>query len=188
MILYSIDRFSNDPDCEEIIVVHSLLDAAKMTLLTKNNPCVKLVQGGDSRQQSVFAGLKLVRAKYVLIHDGARPNLKKAQLEELKKAVKEKLAATLVVPLKETLVVTDNDHISYFIDRTKSFVVQTPQAFLTEDILKAHILCNHSGTLYTDDASVYLNTFNKDVKVVIGDEENLKVTTKADLLLMEGLL
>jgi len=188
MVLYSVERFLADSDCEEVIVVHASADTAKMTALVKNYNNVKLVLGGDTRQQSVYAGLKLAKGHYVFIHDGARPNLKKGSIDELKKALKEKEAAILAVPVKDSIIHVENSFISGYSDRKITYAVQTPQAFRTEDILKAHILANNSGRGYTDDASLYLETFNKDVKVVLGEEENIKVTTKSDLSLMEALL
>lgn len=188
IILYSVERFLTDPDCEELIVVHSSADAGKMSVLMKNYSNVKLVVGGETRQQSVYSGLKLAKSQYVLIHDGARPNLKKTSIDELKKAVKEKKAAILAVPVKDSIVSAENNLISGYVERKSTYAVQTPQAFLTEEILKAHLLANNSGSVYTDDASLYLDTFNKDVKVVLGEDENIKVTTKADLSLMEVLL
>jgi 2-C-methyl-D-erythritol 4-phosphate cytidylyltransferase len=188
MVLYSVERFLADGDCEEVIVVHSSADSAKMASLMKNYSNVKLVLGGDTRQQSVYSGLKLAKGQDVFIHDGARPNLKKSSIEELKKALKDKEAAILAVPVKDSIIHVENNFISGYSDRKITYIAQTPQAFRTVDILKAHILANNSGRMYTDDASMYLETFNKDVKVVLGEEENIKVTTKTDLSLMEGLL
>lgn len=189
LILYSVERFLGDSDCGELIVVHSVADTSKMTGLLKAHPNVKLVPGGDTRQQSVFAGLKLAQGKYVLIHDGARPNLKRSFLDSLKKAVTEAGAATLAIPVRDTIVEADNERILVHLDRKRTYAIQTPQGFLTEEILKAHLLANNIGAEYTDDTSVFLATFpNRDVKIVLGDEENIKVTTKSDLLLMEGLL
>lgn len=188
ILLYSVERFLADPDCEEVIVVHASADQGKMSTLLKNYSNVKLVLGGDTRQQSVYSGLKVAKSLYVLIHDGARPNLKKTSIDELKKAVKDKKAAILAVPIKDSIITVENNLISDYGDRKSTYMVQTPQAFLTEEILKAHLLANNSGSVYTDDASLYMDLFNKDVKVVLGEDDNIKVTTKADLSLMEVLL
>lgn len=189
LILYSVERFLGDSDCGEVIVVHSVADAPKMASLLKPYPNVKLVLGGETRQQSVFAGLKLVQGKFVLIHDGARPNLKRAPLDALKKALGEEGAATLAIPARDTMVDVENERIQEYHDRKRTYAVQTPQGFRTEEILKAHLLANNTGAEYTDDTAVFLATFpNRDVKIVLGDEDNLKVTTKSDLLSMEGLL
>lgn len=189
LVLYSVEKFLADSDCEEVIVVHSAGDAPKMIAITKNYPLVKLVTGGETRQQSVFAGLKVAKGKSVFIHDAARPNWKRAQLEALKKGLAEKGAATLGIPVRDTVVDVIEGCIGEHLNREKTYAIQTPQAFRTEEILKAHVLASHTDTVHTDDTSVYLATFNnKDVKIVLGDEDNVKVTTKADLLLMEGLL
>lgn len=189
LILYSVERFLGDSDCGELIVVHSAADAPKMAALLKPYPNVKLVLGGETRQQSVFAGLKLVQGKYVLIHDGARPNLKRTFLDAVKKALGEEGAATLAISVRDTVVEAENERILVHLDRKRTFAVQTPQGFQTEEILKAHLLANNIGAEYTDDTAVFLATFpNRDVKIVLGDEDNLKVTTKSDLLFMEGLL
>lgn len=189
MVLYSVERFLSDSDCEEVIVVHAAADAAKMAAITKNFPLVKLVSGGETRQLSVFAGLKLAKGKFVFIHDAARPNWKKMQLDTLKKAVIEMGASTLGIPIRDTVVSVAAGCIGEHLNRETTFIIQTPQAFRTEEVLKAHLLASYTNAVFTDDTSVYLAAFNnKEVKVVLGDEENLKVTTKSDLLLMEGLL
>jgi len=188
LIMYSVERFLADADCEEIIIVHAVADQAKMAALMKNIAAVKLTTGGQNRQESVYAGLKLAKGRYVLIHDGARPNLKRANIEDLKKVLKEQNAATLAIPVRDTLIRVENNLIGDHLDRETTYAVQTPQAFKTEEILKAHLLANNSGMIYTDDTAVYLATFNKDVKIVLGDEENIKATTKMDLSLLEALL
>ncbi|MDD3842303.1 MAG: 2-C-methyl-D-erythritol 4-phosphate cytidylyltransferase [Candidatus Izemoplasmatales bacterium] len=188
LIMYSVDRFLSDPDCEEIIIVHAANDASRMASLVKNIGKIKLVSGGETRQGSVYAGLKLAASRFVLIHDGARPNVSKASIDNLKRAVLDQGAATLAVPVKDSLVSVENNFVTGYIKRDITLAVQTPQAFITEEILKAHILAHNSDTTYTDDVSVYLDKFNKDVRVVLGDEDNIKVTTKTDLQLMEALL
>ncbi|MDD3126367.1 MAG: 2-C-methyl-D-erythritol 4-phosphate cytidylyltransferase [Candidatus Izemoplasmatales bacterium] len=188
LIMYSVDRFLADSDCEEVVIVHANVDASRMTTLTKNMVKIKLTVGGTTRQGSVYAGLKLAKSKYVLIHDGARPNISKASIDNLKRAMLDQGAATLAIPIKDSLVTVENNFVTEFINRDTTYLVQTPQAFLTEDILKAHLLANNSGTVHTDDVSVYLDKFNKEVKIVLGDEDNIKVTTKTDLQLMEALL
>jgi 2-C-methyl-D-erythritol 4-phosphate cytidylyltransferase len=189
MVMYSLERFIADSDCEEVIVVHSAVDATKMATLMKPYPAVKLVVGGETRQQSVYAGLKVAKGRFVFIHDGARPNLKRPNIEDLKKAVKESDAATLAVPLRDTMATMENNYLTDYVPREKTYALQTPQAFRTESILKAHNLANNSGKDYTDDTTIYLDTFqNNNVKIVLGDEDNIKVTTKTDLLLMEVLL
>lgn len=189
MVLYSVDRFSGDSDCGEVIVVHAAADTQKMCTLLKGRPNVKPVIGGATRQESVCAGLKVAKHPCVLIHDGARPNLKRPLIEALKKALGEADAATAAIPVRDTTVEVDHGEIIRHYDRKRTYSVQTPQAFRTEEILKAHLLVIGEPSEFTDDTSVYLAAFpQKTVRIVPGDEDNVKVTTQSDLSLIEGLL
>jgi len=189
MVLYSVDRFLGDSECGEVIVVHASGDTQKMGALFKGYPTVKLVLGGSTRQESVCAGLKAAKHPWVLIHDGARPNLKRPFIDALKRALTEVDAATLAIPVRDTTIDVEHGEILSHYDRKRTYSVQTPQAFRTEEILKAHLLVLGDPSGFTDDTSVYLAAFpQKSVRVFPGDDDNIKVTPRTDLSLMEGLL
>lgn len=186
LIIYSVDRFLGDPDCEEIIVVAPEGELARFrSLLGKN---AQIVSGGKTRQESVMAGLTNCHGQWVLIHDGARPNIRQDSIEKLKKTMLQKGATTLAVLVKDTLKACEDQKIAGDINRENTYSIQTPQAFLRIEILEAHRLALLHRHHYSDDTSVYWHELGKPVWVVEGTEDNLKATTKIDLMILEALL
>jgi len=187
IILYSIDRFFEDPDFSEIIVVYAKDDKDKMLSVLKNRKVI-LVEGGSTRQESVYLGLKVVTNAVVFIHDGARPNLKKEQLNQLKAKLDNAAALTLAVKVKETIKLVQNNQVVGDVVRDQAYLIQTPQVFLTDEIRSAHEAFKASKTLFTDDTSIFSAYNHGKVLIVEGNEDNIKVTTKFDLMKLEDIL
>lgn len=187
LIEYTIRPFLRDASCDKIILVVSY---AEMDYRKKQyeNERITVISGGISRQESVYLGLKQVTSDIVLIHDGARPNLRFSLIQDILDEIALKSAATLAIPVKDTLMIVHDRMIEKPIDRAQTFQIQTPQGFYLKDILSAHekAVLNHRE--YTDDASLYMTELQKDVSVVLGDEANIKATTQIDLKILEELL
>lgn len=184
---YSIDHFLHDSDFSEIIIVLSKEDITQVKSMF-SNPKIKYVLGGSTRQKSVFNGLNLVNESFVFIHDGARPNLKREDLIKLKHLTRNERAISLYSNAKDSIISILDDKIDHYLDRDNIGLMQTPQVFNTQEIKKAHSLALNSKKVYTDDASVYMNELGKKVTLVLGSEENIKATTKMDLIILEELL
>ncbi|MDD3122818.1 MAG: 2-C-methyl-D-erythritol 4-phosphate cytidylyltransferase [Candidatus Izemoplasmatales bacterium] len=187
LIEFTIRHFINDESCVKIIVVVSIqeFDFTKKLL---TSPKIEVILGGTTRQESVYLGLKQVSTEIVLIHDGARPNIKPEFIESVLNELSRSRAVTLAIPVKDTLNIVKNNIIESTIDRSTTFQIQTPQGFYLTDIQKAHEEAYKHHHEYTDDASLYMNEIQLDVSVVLGDETNLKATTQIDLLILEELL
>ena len=139
-----------------------------------------LVEGGATRIESVQKGLKKITGNVIVaIHDGVRPLISKQLIDKLITEVQPNIGTVPIIPVKDSLrKVTDNNSIS--INRSNIFRVQTPQCFMSEDIKAAYknITINQN---FTDDASIF--EYNKGkIRTVIGDENNIKITTQQDLL------
>ncbi len=186
MILYSVEQFLSDPDCQEVIVVTAKQDIDTFKLVLPAQTII--VSGGKSRQESVLSGLKIVKTEYVFIHDGARPNLKKAAIEKLKQALLLHEALSMATPVKDTLKICTNQEITKDIDRENTFCLQTPQVFPTKAILEAHILAKTNKHQYSDDTSIYLHELGKKVFIVDGYDDNIKATTLTDMKILEALI
>lgn len=163
--------FVEDDDCSNIIVVTDEKDK-----VFKNNK-VKIVSGGERRQDSVINGLKEVKEEFVLIHDGARPFVLKEDVDKLKKEVVNSNAAILVSKSINTIKKVNNNIIEETIDRNVLYNALTPQAFNTELIKDAYSKCNDETI--TDDSLAVEKTGEK-VHVVVGDASNIKLTNKKD--------
>ena len=146
--------------------------------------------GGDTRQESVYAGLKAVnpRTRIVLIHDGARPLIRQSVI---RKSIEETLKhrATVVgVPAKNTIkVINEDGFVEDTPDRNYLVEIQTPQTFDYDLIKEAHQKALESGVAGTDDAFL-VEWLKIPVKIVVGDYTNIKITTPEDLTIAEAII
>lgn len=150
---------------------------------------VTVAAGGDSRQQSVRAGLDALRqpVDLVAVHDGVRPLLDPALLERVLSAAWRHGAATVAVPLKDTVKLVDGGWVESTPPRARLRAVQTPQAFRRELLVEAHQRAAAEGAEATDDASLVERAGHR-VAVIDGSYSNIKITTPEDLLVAEALL
>jgi len=144
----------------------------------------KIVPGGKRRQDSVRLGLEATEGKYdlVLIHDGVRPLIEKALIEKVIKEAIVNRAVITALPAKETVKeVNDLRNVVKTYDRERVWMVQTPQAFRYQDILKAHHKALEEGWEEATDDALLVEKSGITVNVVEGSEKNIKVTTPHDL-------
>lgn len=165
--------FIDDVDCERLIVVGN----DEIERVNFNSEKVEFVRGGDLRMDSVFNGLKKVKSEYVLIHDGARPYLKKVHLEKIKVAVVEYKAVIMAVKAKDTIKLVDNGIIIDTLDRNHIYHAQTPQAFNTDLLKKAY----KNASFEASDESILMEKMGISVHIVEGDHQNNKITFPEDL-------
>jgi 2-C-methyl-D-erythritol 4-phosphate cytidylyltransferase len=146
-----------------------------------------LVSGGKERQDSVRNALSCLHHEHeiVVIHDGVRPFLEKDILERaILIAIKEG-AAVAGMPVKDTIKLSNSiGYIEKTIDRESLFLIQTPQVFKKEMIVKAYETAYREHYYGTDDSSL-VERLGIPVKLVEGSYENIKITTQEDLQLAE---
>jgi 2-C-methyl-D-erythritol 4-phosphate cytidylyltransferase len=150
---------------------------------------IKVVAGGESRQESVRLGLAALpdEVDVVLVHDAARPLVPVDMVEAVAAAVREGAPAVVPgLPLADTVKEIDpaTDAVVGTPDRSLLRAVQTPQGFDRATLLKAHAAV--TGAV-TDDASM-VEQLGVPVSVVPGHEEAFKVTRPLDLVLAEAVL
>lgn len=144
----------------------------------------KIVPGGKERYHSVYNGIQAIEdAEYVYIHDGARPMLTQSILEKIRVELKNHEACVVGMPVKDTIkLVDENSLVTDTPERSKVWMVHTPQAFSYSLIKKAY---DHIADLeeqnVTDDAMVVENTVSYPVKMIEGSYKNIKITTPEDL-------
>ncbi len=151
----------------------------------------KIVPGGKRRQDSVRLGLEAAGGKYdlVLIHDGVRPLIEKGLIERVIEEAMINRAVITALPAKETVKeVNDLRDVVKTYDRERVWMVQTPQVFRYQDILKAHQKALKEGWEEATDDALLVERSGITVKVVEGSEKNIKVTTPHDLELARFLL
>ena len=153
------------------------------------NKVTAVVAGGASRQESVWLGLNALgdKIKLAAIHDGARPFADWQLIDRTIRAANTYGAAAPAIPVKDTIKVAEGRVVKNTPDRSTLFAVQTPQVF-DFDLLRAALTkARQEGAELTDDCSA-VERMGMSVKLVEGDERNIKVTTPLDLKIAELLL
>ncbi|WP_448562864.1 2-C-methyl-D-erythritol 4-phosphate cytidylyltransferase [Trichothermofontia sp.] len=152
---------------------------------------VVLIDGGSTRQESVERGLQALPAEAdrVLIHDGARclvtPDLLNCCATHL---LTDNAALIAAIPVKDTIkVVNAEGWIEHTLDRSQLWAAQTPQGFTVAQLKACHERARIQGWEVTDDAAL-LERCHLPVKIVPGEETNLKVTTPTDLAIAALIL
>jgi 2-C-methyl-D-erythritol 4-phosphate cytidylyltransferase len=188
ILMHTFDVFRNyDEQLEFILVLPEAQLKFWKELCKKHQFTIqhKIASGGDARFFSVKNGLDLISEEgIVFIHDGVRPLVSK---QTINNCLVETLAndnALPVVPVAESVRYLDNDG-NKAVDRSKYYLVQTPQTFKTEIIKKAYQQPFSSS--FTDDASV-LEALGGKINLVIGNRENIKITYPEDLLVAKSFL
>lgn len=189
ILQHTLEAFhSFSPDIQ-IILVLPAGQISQWKTLRKTHHCQvphAIVEGGESRFQSVAQGLALVPPETVVaIHDGVRPFVDTKILEEGYRLARERGSAIATVPLKESLRKLGSDEKSQAVDRKHFCLVQTPQIFEARNIKQAYKQVESSR--FTDCASV-AEAAGQSVFLYSGSYENIKITTPEDLLLAENLL
>lgn len=151
---------------------------------------VTLIQGGETRQQSVYNGLQALpsEAQQVLIHDGARCLVTPQLFDNCAEALLTCQGLIAAIPVKDTIkIVNDQGYIQDTPDRSQLWAAQTPQGFQVELLKQCHETGKNLGWEVTDDAALF-EKCQFPVKIVTGEETNLKITTPVDLAIAEFIL
>lgn len=151
---------------------------------------VQLILGGETRQESVYNGLQALpaAAERVLIHDGARCLATPQLLDRCAAALLDCPGLIAAVPVKDTIKVVDETGIIQDTpDRRQLWAAQTPQGFEVQLLKQCHNQGRNSGWQVTDDAALFERS-GLPVRIVEGEETNLKVTTPVDLAIAEFIL
>lgn len=169
--------FMQDNDCQKIILVLAKNESLPFKLAKETVIC----PGGARRSDSVRNALAVLDSEYVMIHDGARPDITLNDLAALKEALTENEAAILATAVKDTVKYVEDTYIKKTLPREKIFLAKTPQAFKSSLIKKAYALSSKELN-FTDDASLVEYHQLAAIKIVCCSTANNKITFPADLL------
>ena len=190
MIARTVRQFQNCDAIAEIVIVTREDLILPITGLCKEMPKVKaVVAGGKSRQESVALGLNALsdKMKLAAVHDGARPLITWQVIDRAVRAAHSYGAAAPAIPVKDTIKVVQGGIVKNTPDRATLQAVQTPQVFDFDLLRGALKKAETEGAAVTDDCSA-VELMGMSVKIVEGDERNIKVTTPMDLKIAEMLL
>ena len=190
MIVRTVRTFQACDAVKEIVIVTREDLLTKVTSLCgKFDKVVAVVVGGKDRAESVKNGLGMLskKVKMVAVQDGARPLITEAVIDRTVRAAHTYGAAAPAIAVKDTIKVVAGGIVSSTPDRNTLKAVQTPQVF-DIDLLKGALKKAFAdGAAITDDCSA-VELMGYKVKIVEGDERNIKVTTPMDLKIAELLL
>ena len=156
------------------------LESADQTRDENAMPIV-LVEGGATRQDSVWNAVRATKSEWVLVHDAARPCPSRALIESVRDAATATSAAIAALPVSDTVKRAAPDgSIAQTLNRDQIWLAQTPQVFRRELFLAALESAAREGWQGTDCASI-MERAGHQIMLVPGEAENLKVTYAADL-------
>ncbi len=190
MILRTVRTFESSDAIKEIVVVTREDLILPVMRLCAGMPKVRaVICGGSSRQESVQMGLNALssRVKLVAVQDGARPLITEAVIDRTVRAAHTYGAAAPAIPVKDTIKVVTGGVVKETPDRAALQAVQTPQVFDFDLLRGALKKAYEDGAAVTDDCSA-VERLGMAVKIVEGDERNIKVTTPMDLKIAKLLL
>ncbi|MBK5240774.1 2-C-methyl-D-erythritol 4-phosphate cytidylyltransferase [Clostridium sp.] len=191
----------------EAFDIHEQIDAIAVVCLKEWHEDIKIwtrkfelnkvrwiVDGGETRQESVLNGLRAIEEDVkpddiVVIHDAARPLISHRIIVGNIEGAKEYGAVDTVIPTSDTIIQSvDDNTISSIPVRKELYIGQTPQSFKYSTIYDAHKSAAKSKLQdSTDDCRLVLN-YGEKVHLVAGDKLNFKITTMEDLLLLKSII
>lgn len=188
ILMHTIKKFQQTiPEGEIILALPEKEQSTWQSLCEKHQFDVQhnVVNGGENRFYSVQNALQKVSKKSIVsIHDGVRPLVSENVIQECMQSAEKFGAAIPSLPIQDSIrKILFNE--SQSVDRSQFVLIQTPQCFQSEIILKAYQEKYHKS--FTDDASV-VEQFGHNIFLVKGNKENIKITTAEDLKIAEVLL
>lgn len=190
MILRTVRAFEDCEAVKEIVIVtREDLMGPIAELCSGFTKIRSVVQGGSSRQESVKLGLLAFskEVRLAAVHDGARPLVSGELIDKVIRAAHSYGAAAPAIPVKDTIKIFEGGFIVATPDRSTLRAVQTPQVMDRDLLLGALEKAEQEGIALTDDCSA-VEHIGMRVRLVEGEERNLKVTTPLDLKIAELLL
>lgn len=186
IIEHSIECLLKHENIKYVIVVIRQDDIYFNKLNIAKHPKIITTIGGKNRSDSVLNGLKIINknTKWVLIHDAVRPCLYYQDLLKLCSIIKQKniIGGILAKPVKNTIkYIKHNDIINYTLNRKNLWNALTPQIFLTKLLFSCLQYVIYKKIIITDDSSC-LEYCGYHPKIIIGRNDNIKITTPEDLI------
>jgi 2-C-methyl-D-erythritol 4-phosphate cytidylyltransferase len=191
IFVYTLEVFQNDPACDAIWLAIKEEERGVIESYVSKYAITKVkgyAQGGMERQDSVRACLEAIPpCGVVLVHDAARPFIAPRVIASLVEEASHKGAAIAAVPVKDTIKKAAGGIITETVDRNQLWMIQTPQAFTYELLLKAAQSANEAGFIGTDEAML-VERIGRPVHIVESTYENVKMTTPEDLIYGKAIL
>ncbi len=179
---HTLNIFLTHPDIQKVVVAVSPTDQLYAELSVLKSPKIQIVFGGETRADSVFNALKVIDEQaWVVVHDAARPCLKRSDLDKLLQ-VEDENGAILATPAIDTMKRAYDNKIAHTEDRSTLWHALTPQFFPVGKLKHAISSALQAGKTITDEASAMeINGYSP--LLIAGRSDNLKITRPEDLAL-----
>lgn len=195
LIIHTLENFQNHPEIDNIVVVcieDWIPYLEKILVKFGIDKVRKVVSGGNTGQESIYKGILAVKElsnekDIILVHDGVRPFVNSDLISNCINCVKEHGSAITVTPAIETIVTLDDGRVESITDRSKCFLAKAPQCFYVGDLLSAHEQARKDGNLNMIDSASLMKFYGHELYTVVGNFDNIKITTPADFYTFKAL-
>ena len=197
IIVHTVEIFNTHPEIDGIVIacleswIHYMEELANEYQINKVS---KIVSGGSTGQLSIYLGLRAAAEKYgredniVLIHDGVRPLIDHEIITNNIRAVREHGSAITCAPTTETfLMIDDNNKLLEVPDRNHSLVAKAPQSFWLDDVLSVQEKAISEGLTNVIDTCTLMEQYGRELYLVGGHGNNIKITTQDDFEIFSAL-
>lgn len=189
LFLATYKKLRNAKICDSFLFVVPKGDLEKVKEMLQERRIeenIRLIEGGENREQSVFFALKEIENTFaippsmVLIHDADRPYLEESFLKRTQEKMGEETPFLPLLPSFDSLLLKEEKGAQY-LAREKVYRVQTPQAYPFEKLMAAFKEREKDLGLYRDEGSLYLSVYDNGLESIEGSEKNIKITTAEEL-------
>lgn len=180
IIVHVLEKLENIEEICEVVVPSPRNYMEQTSEVIRNyqfSKPVQVIEGGKTRQESVYKALKRVTKENVLIHESVRPFVTQEEFERLIRAGERNATYGLDIPFT---VLEGKEYIERNLDRNRLINIQLPQKFETKKLLAAHEQAIKEGESFTEDVSLYFHYNGERIKVLRGTEYNIKITRPID--------
>ena len=198
IIIHTLEHFEYNEEIDAIVIA-CIKDwipyLEKLLYKFRIEKVQKIVPGGETGQLSIYNGLKAAKEiageekSIVLIHDGVRPLINPELLSANIASVKKYGSSITAGVVKETIVVVNDDlDVEQVPSRAKSRVAKAPQSFWLDEILSIHELALSDGHYNFIDSCTLMKEYGKQLHMIDGPYENIKITSPEDFYTMRAIL
>jgi 2-C-methyl-D-erythritol 4-phosphate cytidylyltransferase len=188
LLIHVLEKAREIPALERIVITCPEAHLEETAQLLKNHRMgsrFECILGGGTRQESVYNGLTALDGlDSVVIHEAVRPLVTAAEFKALIESPDEN--AMYGIPISFT-VLRGHEYVEGLLDREELVNVQLPQKFDRAKLLAAHEAARADGTQFTEDASLFVHHSGEKVRILPGNERNVKITVPADIVMAEAL-
>lgn len=188
LIVHVLDKARALPEITDVVITcpASHLDETRDVLANHGfDERFRCIEGGETRQESVYLGLKaLDGVQSVVIHEAVRPLVTLGEFRTLLAAPDANVMYGIPIPFT---VVKGHDYVEDLLERGELVNVQLPQKFDAGPLREAHEAARRDGRIFTEDASLFVAYTDAPVRILPGSERNVKITVPTDLLIAEAI-